>query len=64
MGEEFKIIKYEMVCHAITEDFLFMVNSLLKEGYQPYGSPFSVSDEELQPIDCFCQAMVKYEEQV
>jgi hypothetical protein len=57
-----KIAEYKTAFGPLLADLDEGVNKLIKEGYQPYGSPYAtrVLDSDVQDPRCICQAMVKY----
>ena len=54
-----RIIEYRMVYAELYDDFIKIINKLIKRGYQPYGDTFMAK----VPYECPCyhQPMVKYE---
>jgi hypothetical protein len=52
------ILEYFTVVDTDLKSLDKQVNSLVKDGYQPYGNPYAVPGEKVQ----FCQAVVMYEE--
>jgi len=49
------IVDYGMCADQFLEGLIRLVNSMIKDGYQPYGYPFDGRG-------CIIQAMVKYED--
>jgi len=59
-----KIIEYKTVHDSSVKELDECVNAMLRDGFQPFGSPY-LSDQELEgKVDTFAvwQAMVRYEE--
>ncbi|WP_076789660.1 DUF1737 domain-containing protein [Chlorobium sp. KB01] len=60
-----KITEYKTAHGSSVRELDECVNAMLKEGYQPFGSPY-LSDTEIEgKVDTFAvwQAMVRYSEQ-
>lgn len=58
-----KIIEYKTVHGSSVNELDVRVNEMLRDGFQPFGSPY-LSDREIEgKVDTFAayQAMVKYE---
>jgi hypothetical protein len=57
-GNEMNSIKqYRTVSTPLRDELDSIINDLLKEGFQPYGSPYAVTQDHSQ---VFCQAMVSF----
>lgn len=55
-----KIIEYRLVYAELYDDFIKIINKLIKRGYQPYGNTFMAKDP-INNDSCYHQPMVKYE---
>jgi hypothetical protein len=53
-----KILEYFTAVDSDTKGLDKQVNSMVKDGFQPYGAPYVVPGEKPQ----ICQAIVMYEE--
>ena len=51
-----KVIEYRLVHETLTPYFNKTINEYIKDGWEPYGSPFADGNFK-------CQGMVKYEEE-
>jgi len=56
---ERKIIEYSVTSNGCVEQFVKNVNASIQNGWELFGSPFSIHDE-LNKDSYFVQAMVKY----
>lgn len=54
-----KIIAYELIWSRIITDLNPKITHSIKNGWQPYGSPFAVVEDDGQLK--VCQAVVKYD---
>lgn len=57
-----KICEYKLLVANFVEDLNDNVNESIKDGWQPYGNPFTVQRENYN-LFYFTQAVVKYEEE-
>ena len=51
------IKQYRTVSTPLRDELDSIINDLLGEGFQPYGSPYAVTQDHTQ---VFCQAMVSF----
>ena len=55
-----RIIDYDILTSTSVMDLVFKVKSQLKEGWIPWGGPFSVYDKDINDI-LYYQAIAKHE---
>jgi len=65
-----KIIEYEILCSQELGDLENIINDKLKDGYELYGYPSHLQEDDCRPRDTknmattHYQAMVKYEDPI
>lgn len=59
---DMSIKSYKVVVQRLPEDLTRLVQDMIEDGWQPYGSPqLMMIAKDKGTIERYCQAMVKYE---